>query len=156
MHLRRARVEEEAWLNERYAEVDFQLSDLDRDLQLVAELDGELAGTGRLVPVGENSVELGGMLVLDRFRGRGIARAIIDELLRHAAGRRVYCIPFADIETIYTAAGFVRCEDGPPKVMAKVAWCNETYPRGVVLLEYLTTGSTPDALPSPPRTTRGT
>jgi GNAT superfamily N-acetyltransferase len=136
MHLRVARAEEEAWLNERYAEVGFQPSDLDRDFQIVAELDGELAGTGRLVPVGENSVELGGMLVLDRFRGRGIARAIIDELLRHAAGRQVYCIPFADIETIYTAAGFVRCEDGPAAVMEKVAWCSRTYNRGVVLLKY--------------------
>jgi GNAT superfamily N-acetyltransferase len=136
MHLRRARPDEEAWLNDRYAEVGFQLSDLDRDLQIVAELDGELAGTGRLVPVGENSVELGGMLVLDQFRGRGIARAIIDELLRHAAGRHVYCIPFADLEPLYVAAGFARCEDGPPKVMEKVAWCNETYPRGVVLLKY--------------------
>lgn len=134
MNLRPARPDEEAWLNDRYAEIGFQLSDLTRDLQIIAELDGEIAGTGRLVPAGENSVELGGMLVLEPFRGRGLARAIIDEFLRHAAGRDVYCIPFADIAEIYIAAGFVPCESGPLAVMKKVAWCGETYARGVVLL----------------------
>jgi GNAT superfamily N-acetyltransferase len=134
VQLRLARPDEQAWLNDRYTEIGFQLSDLTRDLQIIAELDGQRAGTGRLVPVGENAVELGGMLVLDEYRGQGVARAIIDELLRQAGARDVYCIPFADIEGIYTAAGFVRCEDGPEAVVGKVAWCATKYSRKVVLL----------------------
>jgi GNAT superfamily N-acetyltransferase len=136
MQLRLARPDEQAWLNDRYAEIGFQPSDLTRDLQIIAELDGQRAATGRLVPAGDNAVELGGMLVLDPYRGRGLARAIINELLRHAGARDVYCIPFADIEGIYTAAGFVRCEDGPGAVVGKVAWCATKYSRAVVLLKH--------------------
>ncbi|HEY0139858.1 MAG TPA: GNAT family N-acetyltransferase [Thermoanaerobaculia bacterium] len=136
MKLRVALPDEEAWLNARYAEVGFQRSDLSRDLQIIAELDGERAGTGRLVPLGENAVELGGMLVLDRFRGRGVAKKIIEELLRHANGREVYCIPFTDLEPIYAAAGFARSATGPEQAMAKIKWCNRTYERGVVLLKH--------------------
>lgn len=135
MKLRVAQPDEEPWLNARYDEVGFQHSDLTRDLQIIAELDGQRAGTGRLVPLGENAVELGGMLVLDPFRGRGVAKKIIEELLRHAGGREVYCIPFRDLEPIYAAAGFARSESGPEKAMAKVEWCKR-YERGVVLMKH--------------------
>jgi N-acetylglutamate synthase-like GNAT family acetyltransferase len=134
--LRRATESDAAWINAAYADVHFQLSDLARDLVIVAELDGEHAGLGRLVPAGE-AFELGGMLVFDPFRGRGVARAIIDELLRHAGGRDVYCIPFADLEPIYAKAGFTRRErDGslPAHILEKLAWCERELKREVILM----------------------
>lgn len=134
MKLRVARPDEEAWINARYDEVAFQHSDLTRDLQIIAEVDGQPAGIGRLVPLSEDAVELGGMLVFDPFRGRGVAKKIIEELLRHANGREVYCIPFADLEPIYASAGFARTDRAPEKAVAKVEWCNRTYGRGVVLM----------------------
>ena len=139
MKLRLATRDDERWINERYASVHFQLSDLSRDLMVVAEVDGVPAGIGRLVPGGDDACELGGMHVLEEFRGRGIARAIVDELLRHANGREVYCIPFADLEPIYAAAGFVRIEprdDHPPYVREKLAWCAREIPdRAVILMK---------------------
>jgi GNAT superfamily N-acetyltransferase len=143
MKLRLATPDDERWINERYASVHFQTSDLARDLMVVAEVDGVTAGIGRLVPSGEAACELGGMHVLEEFRGRGIARAIVDELLRHAGGREVYCIPFADLEPIYAAAGFVRIErrdDHPAHIREKLEWCEREIPhRPVILMQFVAT-----------------
>ena len=141
MKLRRATSDDAAWVNAAYDGVHFQHSDLLRDLVIVAEIDGARAGLGRLVPAGEGACELGGMLVFDEFRGRGVARAIIDELLRHAAGRRVFCIPFADLESVYAKAGFARraLDDSVPRhVREKVEWCERELDRAVILMELTT------------------
>lgn len=137
MNLRRATAADAEWINGAYADVHFQPSDVAREVVIVAELDGERAGIGRLVPAGEHACELGGMLVFERFRGRGVARAIIDELLRHAGHREVYCIPFADLEPIYAKAGFVRCDRDaalPAHVRGKLDWCEREIDREVVLM----------------------
>jgi GNAT superfamily N-acetyltransferase len=147
VRLRHATAADAGWINAAYADVHFQPSDLSRELIVIAELDGVHAGMGRLVPAGEEACELGGMLVFDAFRGRGVARAIIDELLRHANGRAVYCIPFADLEPIYAKAGFRRCEprpEMPAYVQEKLAWCEREIARPVILME-LTSARTPDA-----------
>ena len=135
MNLRVALPHEADWINARYAAVQFMPSDLTRELVVVAEIDGVAAGLGRLVPYGE-VYELGGMLVFEEFRGRGVARAIIDELLRRA-DRDVYCIPFADLTALYESAGFVRAneDDAPIAIREKLAWCRQTYDRAVTLLE---------------------
>ncbi|HUP63255.1 MAG TPA: GNAT family N-acetyltransferase [Thermoanaerobaculia bacterium] len=135
MKLRRADPGEAAWINERYASVEFLPSDLSREIVVVAEIDGDRAGIARLVPVDERSCELGGMLVFEDFRGRGVARALIDELLRHAEGREVYCIPFADLESLYAAAGFERADDAPQPVREKLEWCQRTYDRAAILMK---------------------
>jgi len=137
MQLRRARADDAGWINARYAEVHFLPSDLTRDLVIVAEIDGVPAGIGRLVPAGEDACELGGMLVFQEFRGRGLARALIDELLQYAAGRTVYCIPFADLEPVYAGQGFTTIERGPglpEHIRKKLAWCAETIDRPVILM----------------------
>ncbi|HEX6639503.1 MAG TPA: GNAT family N-acetyltransferase, partial [Thermoanaerobaculia bacterium] len=138
MKLRIATTNDAAWINERYASVHFQPSDLARELVVIAEIDGVAAGIGRLVPAGDDACELGGMLVFEEFRGRGIARAIIDELLRHANGRAVYCIPFADLEPIYAAAGFVRLTSDaalPAYVREKLDWCEREMDRAVIVMK---------------------
>lgn len=137
MRLRLANADDAQWINERYASVHFQPSNLSRDLLVVAEIDGAPAGIGRLVPAGEQACELGGMLVFEEFRGRGIARAIIDELLRHTNGRAVYCIPFAELEPIYAGAGFVRIpadDTLPTYIREKLDWCEREIDRGVILM----------------------
>jgi GNAT superfamily N-acetyltransferase len=138
MNLRIATPADEAWINERYGSVHFQPSDLSRELVIVAEIDNVPAGIGRLVPAGDDACELGGMLVFEEFRGRGVARAIIEELLRHANGRAVYCIPFADLEPIYAGAGFIRVDNDaslPAYVREKVAWCEREIDRAVIVMK---------------------
>lgn len=137
MRLRTATPQDAGWINERYASVHFIPSDFERDLIVVAEIDGKPAGMGRLVPAGEHAFELGGMYVFDEHRGRGIARAIVDELIRLAGDRDVYCIPFADLTALYAAAGFAPSDpaDATEHVRAKLDWCAREHERTVVLLK---------------------
>lgn len=138
MLLRTAKPEETGWVNEQYAKVHFIPSDPANETIVIAELDGVRAGIGRLVDAGEGACELGGMFVFDEFRGRGVARAIVDELIRRADGRTVYCIPFADLEGLYAAAGFRRIEpvNVPRKVEEKLEWCaREIGGRAVILMK---------------------
>lgn len=139
--LRTARPDEIGWINEQYAKIHFIPSDPEHDAIVIAELDGERAGFGRLVRAGEHAYELGGMFVFEHFRGRGVARAIVDELIRRAAGAEVYCIPFADLEALYAAAGFRRIEPVgvPEKIQEKLDWCaREKTTRPVILMKLTT------------------
>jgi GNAT superfamily N-acetyltransferase len=135
--LRIATPADEGWINERYARVHFIPSDLSRDTIVVAELDGAACGMGRLVPAGEGAFELGGMYVFDEHRGRGIARKIVDELIRIAGDRDVYCIPFADLTALYASAGFAPSdpESATQHVREKLDWCRREHARAVVLLK---------------------
>jgi GNAT superfamily N-acetyltransferase len=138
MNLRTATRADAAWINERYDQVHFIRSDFDRDTLVVAEIDGAPAGMGRLVPAGENAYELGGMYVFDEHRGRGIARAIIDELIRLAGDADIYCIPFANLTALYESAGFRPSATATDHVRAKLDWCARELPeRAVVLLKYV-------------------
>ena len=134
LHIRVAILSDAPWINERYAEVRFLPSNLAHEIVVIAEISGEPAGLGRLVDVDERSCELGGMLVFEPFRGRGVARAIVHELLQHARGRDVYCIPFAHLESMYAEAGFTRTNDAPRAVLQKFEWCKRTYEHPVVLM----------------------
>lgn len=139
--LRTAKPEEAGWVNEQYAKAGFIPSDLGRDTVVVAELHGRRAGLGRLVDAGSGAYELGGMYVLEGFRGAGVARAIVEELLRLAGEREVYCIPFANLEELYASAGFRRIEPTgvPSGVAEKLAWCERNIARAVILMKLVTT-----------------
>ncbi|MGZ5432203.1 MAG: GNAT family N-acetyltransferase [Thermoanaerobaculia bacterium] len=137
MLLRTATPDDAGWIQEQYEKVHFIPSDLARDTVVVAEVDGERVGIGRLVPAGDGACELGGMFVDDAVRGRGIARAIVDELIRRAGSQDVYCVPFADLEALYAAAGFRRIEpvDVPDKIQEKLDWCAREIDRAVILMK---------------------
>jgi N-acetylglutamate synthase-like GNAT family acetyltransferase len=138
MILRTATPDDAGWIDEQYEEAGFIPSDLASDVVVIAELDGTRAGLGRLVPVGDHAFELGGMFIRDAFRGRGVARAIVDELIRRATGAELYCVPFADLETLYASAGFLRVDRDrvPEKVQEKLDWCAREIDRAVILMRY--------------------
>lgn len=140
MLLRTATPDDAAWIQEQYEKVRFLPSDLTRDTVVVAEVDGARAGMGRLVPAGAGACELGGMFVDDAYRGRGIARALVEELIRRAGPEDVYCIPFADLEALYAAAGFRRIEpvNVPEKIREKLDWCAREIDRPVILMKLTT------------------
>lgn len=141
MLLRTATPEDAGWIQEQYEKVHFIPSDLTRDTVVVAELDGRRAGIGRLVPAGEGAYELGGMYVDDAVRGRGIAHAIVEELIRRAGAKEVYCVPFANLETLYEATGFRRIEPAgiPEQIREKLDWCARNLPERAVIVMKLTT-----------------
>lgn len=128
---RLARPEDWPWVQERYAEQRFTASTA-QDTVLLADVDGERAGLGRLVPLSTGDVELGGLIVFERFRRGGIARALVEGLLAHGApSERVFCIPFAHLLGFYASFGFVTIEtqdvEPPAELVLKLDWCAAEY-----------------------------
>lgn len=134
--VRRLAADERAWANERYAEIGFALSG-DDDLLVVAEVDGARVGLGRLVPLAPGAAELGGIYVLPEYRGRAIARRIVDHLVATSPYPRLFCIPFTPLERFYRSCGFGTPRPDleiPQAARAKVSWCEGRYPDPVCLL----------------------
>lgn len=135
--IRLAQAADLAWINARYAEIDFVPSDAN-DLVVIASVDGVAAGQGRVVPVGPRAGELGGMLVYDAFKGRGLARDIIASLCALPGFDVLYCLPFAELEGLYASMGFAQTPDDagvPQHVAQKYRWCNEHYDKPVLLMK---------------------
>lgn len=134
--LRWARPAELDWINQRYAEVDFVRS-AGKDRVAVAEIGGLPAGLGRVVPLAPGVGELGGMLVFDDYQGRGVARRLIAFLLALPDFHTMYCLPFAELESLYASMGFAQVPPGadmPRHVIDKYGWCNTHYGRPVLLM----------------------
>jgi len=66
---------------------------------------GKIIGCGQLKPHGRDVLELASIGVLPEYRGRGIARAIIEELLRESP-RPLYLMCMAHNGPIYQKFGF--------------------------------------------------
>jgi GNAT superfamily N-acetyltransferase len=83
----------------------------------VAEIDGQPAGTGGLKQVAPGVAEIKRMYVDPPFRGRGIARALLERLIadgRAAGYRRLQletAIWMVEAHALYRGCGFV---DAPP------------------------------------------
>lgn len=138
MVLRIATPDDAGWVREQYEKAGFIPSDLARDTVVVAELGGNRAGLGRLVPAGESAYELGGMYVDDAYRGRGVAHAIVQELIRRAGAKEVYCVPFANLESLYAESGFRRVDavNVPEAIQEKLDWCAREIPdRAVIVMK---------------------
>jgi N-acetylglutamate synthase-like GNAT family acetyltransferase len=83
---------------------------------LVAETDGgRFIGCGQLKPHGDGSVELASIAVEEEYRGRGVARAVIERLLAYSP-RPLYLMCRVDLEPLYRKFGFRPIEpaDMPP------------------------------------------
>ncbi len=87
---------------------------------LVVWIDGERAGCGCFKPYSDNTVEMKRIFVPKRFRGRGVARAVMAEL---EAWARELGYAVAILETgilqpeairLYEAAGYERIPNYPP------------------------------------------
>ncbi|PWF41877.1 GNAT family N-acetyltransferase [Massilia glaciei] len=126
------------WINERYRTIDF-LPSTSKDIGVVAEVDGIAAGIGRIVIVAEGQGELGGMYVFDQFKGRGIAKQIVARLQAISPCAKLFCLPFEELEALYTSMGFapVPLSAGhPPHIVEKYRWCNSHYAKAVLLLAW--------------------
>jgi len=136
--IRELRDDERAWANERYRVIDFEPSPAET-FALVAELDGERVGLGRLVELEPGVIELGGIWTDERARGRGIARAIVTELLARGANQRLWCLPFVHLRAFYESFGFAgAATPWPAKVAGKLSLCAKHPTPAVVLVREAT------------------
>jgi ribosomal protein S18 acetylase RimI-like enzyme len=79
---------------------------------VVAEIAGRIVGTGTLLPLDEASGRIVRVGVDRRHRRRGIARAVVVELLGRARGRSMTTVivttdpPWLDAISLYRSCGF--------------------------------------------------
>lgn len=73
-------------------------------ISLVALLDEQVVGVAQTIGDGELQAFLAALLVHERHRRRGIARALVAEAIRRTPGTRVDLISCAD--DLYQALGF--------------------------------------------------
>jgi predicted GNAT family N-acyltransferase len=136
--IRRAKKSEMEWINESYDAVQFLHSNFEKEVIALAEITNQKAGLGRLVNINEKNKELGGIYVFEAFRGRGIARKIVQFLLAQSSpGQTIYCIPFEHLVPFYQEFGFECCtnfDQVPAEILNKQCWCKEKYPQSTALL----------------------
>jgi predicted GNAT family N-acyltransferase len=87
--------------------------DDDRAVHVIAEADGVVVGTGRVV-LNRDSAKIGRMAVLTPWRQRGIGRALLTALLQEAERRgATRAVLHAQVHAIgfYSRAGFIAVGD---------------------------------------------
>jgi predicted GNAT family N-acyltransferase len=139
VYVRKAILEDIEWVNTTYRNIDFVVSDYTTEYIALAEVEGVKCGLGRVVTIDEDNVELGGMYVLDQFRGMGIAEQIVLHLLQnHEQHKKIWCLPFKHLQHFYNKFGFLdqKTQDYkiPDKIYNKYKWCNQNYNKDVLLL----------------------
>lgn len=138
IQLRLANRSEIKWINECYDKVNFIHSNYDKEIIAIAEYNGQKVGLGRLVTIDDDTFELGGIYVVESFRGKGIAKEVVRFLLNQAKPyQTIYCIPFEHLVPFYQKFGFIQCinlEMVPKDLLKKFNWCKEKYNNPTSLL----------------------
>ena len=75
------------------------------DLVTVATEKDSIVGVGRLSEE-EGVLVLRGMMVSEKYHGRGLGTAILDALSKEIGDRTCYCVPYAHLFAFYERVGF--------------------------------------------------
>lgn len=141
--LKKVGMDEIDWVNEKYREVNFISSDYTNELVVIAHVNNEKAGLGRLVKIDEDNIELGGIYVFPNFRGMGVAHRIVDHLCKGNPFENaiIWCLPFDNLKAFYSNFGFEIYNGNkvPEKIADRLKWCNtdNRYGKEVILLRNL-------------------
>lgn len=90
------------------------------DEVVLATIEGHIVGAVRLAR--EDAVlVLRGVQVDEHWRGRGLGRRLLDMVARHLEDETSWVIAYQHLERFYANAGWVRVDDPPPLLAARVA-----------------------------------
>ena len=130
------------WVNEQYQKIDFVASTLENEIIAIVTYQDRFAGVGRLVYLNEAEAEIGGIYILDEFRGLSLASELVAYLVEEAKSRvlkEVYCLPFHELKHFYEKFGFttfdVQNTAVNEKILKKFNWCLGNYQKEVLLLK---------------------
>lgn len=101
-------------------ELHLDLDHLDPEQFVVSLVDDAVVGAGRVLEY-DNALELCSVGVLPDFRGKGIGRSIVRDLLKQYQGQSVYVV--TDIPDFFSRFGFVPVEDFPDEIASKRQKC---------------------------------
>lgn len=128
------------WINKQYSEIDFVKSNYNNEFIVIAKVENENAGLGRLVKIDDHNTEMGGIYVLPLFRSLGVAEKIVSQLCEKNPFETstIWCLPFDHLLNFYSKFGFTKYENGniPDEIVKKHNWCNtgNNYEHSVSLL----------------------
>jgi len=128
------------WINNQYDSIGFVRSDLKRDKVAIITYNNEYAGVGRLVQIDEDTIEMGGIFILPKFRGLQLAGKLVSFLVETAKKlqvQHVYCLPFEELENFYKKYGYTEVDTMKeaihPIILKKYNWCLDHYDKHVLL-----------------------
>jgi N-acetylglutamate synthase-like GNAT family acetyltransferase len=138
IQIRKAEKSEIEWINQCYDQINFAPSNFEQEIIAIALLKGQATGLGRLITIDDKNLELGGIYTFEAYRGQGVAREIVEFLLKQASlSQTIYCIPFEHLRPFYQSFGFIPCkhtEQLPKKILDKYFWCKQQYTQPTTLL----------------------
>ncbi len=114
--LRPAVAADETTIRRMIAQVNINPMGLDwKRFILAIDPTGIMIGCGQVKPHGDGSFELASIAVLPEWRGKGVARAIIEHLLQEHPSR-LYLTCRSELEPLYQKFGFqtIMMEAMPP------------------------------------------
>ncbi|MEF3313527.1 GNAT family N-acetyltransferase [Paenibacillus sp. GYB004] len=130
------------WVNEQYQKIGFVPSSLENETIAIVTYKDKFAGVGRIVYLNEEEVEIGGIYILDEFRGLSLANGLVDYLVKEARKsnlKEVYCLPFEELKHFYGKFGFVEVDYEDKQInihiLRKLRWCLDNYEKKVLLLK---------------------
>ena len=139
--VRQARPDEIDWINSKYDEVNFIHSNYLNDYIIIAYLENQKVGLGRLVQLDEKNIELGGIYVFPNYRRLGVAEKIVRSLCEDNpfSEMSMWCLPFEHLVDFYGKFGFSAKNipgEIPEKMKKKIDWVNSEskYEEKAVLL----------------------
>ena len=104
--LRPARVSESGQIRDLIHSVGINPMGLDwKRFVLAVDHRDEIIGCGQLKPHGKEILELASLAVISKYRGKGIARAIMEHLLKDSP-RPLYLMCVSSIGKLYEKFGF--------------------------------------------------
>ncbi|HDR7518037.1 GNAT family N-acetyltransferase [Bacillus mobilis] len=128
------------WINNQYKSIGFVPSDLKCDIVAIVTYDNSYAGVGRLVQIDEDTIEMGGIFILPKFRGLQLAGELVSFLVETAKKlqvQHVYCLPFEELQNFYKKYGYTEVDTTKevvhPIILKKYNWCLDHYDKHVLL-----------------------
>ncbi len=137
LEIKKATRQDLSWINATYKTINFLPSTLQDEIVAIAYMDGLKVGLGRIAVVSKDSCELGGIYVYSDFRGKKIAKSIVEFLLEHPQKDIIYCIPFEHLSSFYESFGFTKTKVTfmtPVNIKKKLGFCKKTYSEPTLLL----------------------
>ena len=119
------KAEESDFTNLSVAIKEMQLDDTSMDYHqfIIAELNGEFAGFGRIKEYND-AKELCSLGVLPKYRGKGISRLLIKELKTKAVIKPLHVVTI--IPALFKKFGFEEIIKYPTSLLPKMDYCTNT------------------------------
>jgi N-acetylglutamate synthase-like GNAT family acetyltransferase len=110
-------------INEAIHEMQLDATAIDYHQFIIAELNGEFAGFGRIKEYND-SKELCSLGVLPKYRGKGISRLLIKELKTKAVIKPLHVVTI--IPALFEKFGFKEIVNYPTSLIPKINYCTNT------------------------------